>query len=77
MLPSLQPISKVALVVVFQQPDNPKAKEEFNNFFAKYKEEGIGYNYEEDNESPIYPYEFYLATAKDLKTLKAKRGSCG
>ncbi|WP_311334551.1 hypothetical protein [Capnocytophaga sputigena] len=60
------------LVVVFQQPDNPKAKEEFNNFFAKYKEEGIGYNYEEDNESPIYPYEFYLATAKDLKTLKAK-----
>ncbi len=60
------------LVVVFQQPDNPKAKEEFNNFFAKYKEEGIGYNYEEDNESPIYPYEFYLATAKDLKTLKVK-----
>ena len=60
------------LVVVFQQPDNQKAKEEFNNFFAKYKEEGIGYNYEEDNESPIYPYEFYLATAKDLKTLKAK-----
>ncbi len=60
------------LVVVFQQPDNPKAKEEFNNFFAKYKEEGIGYNYEQDNESPIYPYEFYLATAKDLKTLKAK-----
>ena len=60
------------LVVVFQQPDNLKAKEEFNNFFAKYKEEGIGYNYEEDNESPIYPYEFYLATAKDLKTLKAK-----
>ena len=60
------------LVVVFQQPDNPKAKEEFNNFFAKYKEEGISYNYEEDNESPIYPYEFYLATAKDLKTLKAK-----
>lgn len=60
------------LVVVFQQPDNPKAKEEFNNFFSKYKEEGIGYNYEEDNESPIYPYEFYLATAKDLKTLKAK-----
>jgi len=60
------------LVVVFQQPDNPKAKEEFNDFFAKYKEEGIGYNYEEDNESPIYPYEFYLATAKDLKTLKAK-----
>jgi len=60
------------LVVVFQQPDNSKAKEEFNDFFAKYKEEGIGYNYEEDNESPIYPYEFYLATAKDLKTLKAK-----
>ena len=60
------------LVVVFQQPDNPKAKEEFNDFFAKYKEEGSGYNYEEDNESPIYPYEFYLATAKDLKTLKAK-----
>jgi len=60
------------LVVVFQQPDNPKAKEEFNNFFAKYKEEGIGYNYEEDNESPTYPYAPYLATAKDLKTLKAK-----
>lgn len=65
------------LVVVFQQPDNPKAKEEFNNFFAKYKEEGIGYNYEEDNESPIYPYEFYLATAKDLKTLKAKGVAAG
>lgn len=65
------------LVVVFQQPDNPKAKEEFNNFFAKYKEECIGYNYEEDNESPIYPYEFYLATAKDLKTLKAKGVAAG
>ena len=65
------------LVVVFQQPDNPKAKEEFNDFFAKYKEEGSGYNYEEDNEHPVYPYEFYLATAKDLKTLKAKGVAAG
>lgn len=65
------------LVVVFQQPDNPKAKEEFNNFFAKYKEEGSGYSSEEDNESPVYPYEFYLATAKDLKTLKAKGVAAG
>jgi len=60
------------LVVVFQQPDNSKAKEEFNNFFAKYKEDGSGYNYDDDDNSPLYPYEFYLATAKDLKTLKSK-----
>ena len=60
------------LVVVFQQPDNPKAKAEFDDFFAKYKEDGSGYNYDDDDNSPLYPYEFYLATAKDLKTLKAK-----
>ena len=60
------------LVVVFQQPDNSKAKAEFDDFFAKYKEDGNGYNYDDDDNSPLYPYEFYLATAKDLKTLKAK-----
>ena len=51
------------LVIVFQQPDNKEAQQQFATLFAKYKEEGG---------SNGYPYELYLATTKDMKTLKAK-----
>ena len=51
------------LVIVFQQPDNKEAQQQFAALFAKYKEEGG---------SNGYPYELYLATTKDMKTLKAK-----
>ncbi|GJH40391.1 hypothetical protein RCZ04_09410 [Capnocytophaga sp. HP1101] len=62
------------LVIVFQQPDNKEAQAQFKALFAKYQEEGSSNDYEfsDDKQYKRYPYELYLATAKDMKTLKAK-----
>ncbi|MFC2442804.1 MAG: hypothetical protein ACFNUO_08325, partial [Capnocytophaga ochracea] len=62
------------LVIVFQQPNNKEAQQQFATLFAKYKEEGgsNGYQFNDNEQYKSYPYELYLATTKDMKTLKAK-----